>query len=260
MGGRGSLSSGAHTMYDTASIKKVMNSNGIRVHGLNNVTRKGLSVVVEALEGVLEMNKAHNSKLVTNIVIGVNRNADFAYNPNFKVVQKGKEIRLGPTLIIPKKTVQYGKADLERELKYATKNKIVVGRTVKELVYHEMGHALHMKLKQHDPKAYAELDRKINLLTSNAGYRTNLSVYAGSKRYGGKVRSYEYVAEAIVHLQRNTKTRLGQDMIDLVHDYISRVPGVEFSRYGVKTPKTTRRAKKNKLVKQPKRIKRKPKR
>lgn len=244
MGGRGSLSSNSHKMYNIETIKSEMRKYGVRVIGANNIDRKGLSVVVEALETIQFMQRKYGKHL-DSIVIGVNRNSDFTYSDNYKVKTKdGKIKEYGRTLIIPKKTVKYGKADLEREVKYANKNNIVVAKNVRQMVVHEYGHAMHMALRRHDPKAYQELERKFNNLVKSPDSRVHLSQYASTKAYNGKISSHEYVAEAITHLVRNTKTRKGQDMIDLVNSYISRVPGVNFNNYGMKRnkpPKTIRR-------------------
>lgn len=238
MGGRGSLSPNKHKMYDKATIKREMAKYGIRVVGVNNVSNTGLSLVVEALETVQALQKRHG-KMLDSVVIGVSRNSDFAFNSNFKAKSKGKEVALGRTLIIPKKTVEGGRADLLREVKYAHRNNIVVAKNIKQMIVHEYGHAMHYALKTYDPVAYQELNRKFNNLVKNPKSRVHLSAYAQSKAYNGKISSHEYVAEAITHLVRNTTSRKGQDMIDLTRDYIGRVPTVDFSRYGMRKRRGT---------------------
>lgn len=224
MGGRGSLSPNKHKMYNTATIKAYMNAQGVAVHGLNKVTRKGLSVVVEALETLDALQQKHG-KRVQNVLIGTNSGADFSFSEAKVVkVKGGKEVVLKNTLIIPLKTVQYGKASLEKEVKYANRNRIVVARNVKEMIYHEYGHALHQALKVTNPTAYNDLERRFGKLLKNPNSRVDLSLYASTKKYTKRSQSTEYVAESVVHILRNTKTHKGADMVDLVRNYISLVP------------------------------------
>lgn len=238
MGGRGSLSSKTHTMYDKKSIYREMKNHGVEVYGLNNVSRKGLSIVVEALETVQQLQKKHG-KMLDSVIIGVNRNSDFAFRSSMELKSKKGPVQLGRTLIIPKKTVEGGKADLQRNIKQANAtsykyNKInfVVAKNVKQMIYHEFGHAVHHALKVQDPTSYAEFERRFAVLVKQPKARVVLSKYASSKAYNGKIGSHEYVAESITHILRNSKTRKGQDMVDLVWDYMSRVPSVNFSSYG----------------------------
>lgn len=260
MGGRGSLSSRIHTMYDKESIKREMNKQGVKVHGLNFLKPQGLSVVVEALETLNKLQKKHG-KMIDSVVIGMNRKSDFAFNPNLKVSVKGKEVSLGRTLVIPKRTIEKGKADLQKNINMANAtsykyNKInfVVAKNVKQMVYHEFGHAIHDALRRQSPNDYKEFERKFANLVKNPKARVNLSQYAKTKAYNGKIGSHEFVAESVTHILRNTKTRKGQDMVDLVWDYMSRVPSVDFSRYGQRRSiaPMTRSGR-------PKKIKRKPK-
>lgn len=240
MGGRGSLSSKAHTMYDKKSIYREMKKDGVEVYGLKNVTRKGLSVVVEALETVQQLQKKHG-KMIDSIIIGVDRNSDFAFRSNMELKSKNGPVKLGRTLIIPKKTVEKGKADLQKNIKQANAtsyklNKVnyVVAKNVKQMVYHEFGHAIHHALKVKDPTSYAEFERRFAVLVKQPKARVNLSKYASSKAYNGRIGSHEYVAESITHILRNSKTRKGQDMVDLVWNFMSRVPSVNFSSYGTR--------------------------
>ena len=103
------------------------------------------------------------------------------------------------------------------------------------MIYHEFGHAIHHALKIKDPTSYAEFERRFAVLVKQPKARVTLSKYASSKAYNGKIGSHEYVAESITHILRNSKTRKGQDMVDLVWDYMSRVPSVDFSSYGTRT-------------------------
>lgn len=254
MGGRGSLSQNKNKfMYDKKSIKEYMAKQGVKVIGIDNISNKGLSLVAESMKTLVMLQKKHG-KMIDTVVIGVNRKSDFSFSSNFKVkTSSGKEVSLGRTLIIPKGTVQGGRKSLLKEVKYANRNNIVVAKNIKQMIVHEFGHAMHYALKKHDRKAYDELERKFNNLVKNPSARVHLSAYASSKKYNGKISSHEYVAESITHIIRNTKSRKGQDMIDLVHDYIGRVPSVDFSRYGYRrtTSATTRPGRK---------IKRRPKR
>lgn len=232
MGGRGSLSSNTHKMYNIDTIKSEMRKYGIRVVGANSVSRQGLSLVVEALETIQKLQKRHG-KMIDSVVIGVNRNSDFAYNDDFKFKTKDGEIKsLGRTLVIPKNTVKLGRAKMLKEVKTANKNNVVVAKNIKQMVIHEYGHAMHMALKRHDPKSYVELEKKFQRLVKSVDARVHLSQYASSKSYNGKISSHEYVAEALTHVIRNTKTTKGQDMVDLVREYVGRVPSVNFSNYG----------------------------
>lgn len=224
MGGRGSLSPNKHKMYNTATIKAHMNAQGVAVHGLNKVSRKGLSVVVEALETLDALQQKHG-KRIQNVLIGTNSGADFAFSEAKVVKAKGgKEVILKNTLIIPLKTVQYGKASLEKEVKSANRNKIVVARNVKEMIYHEYGHALHSALKKSNPSAYNELERRFATLMKNPNARVDLSKYASTKNYSKRSQTTEYVSESVVHILRNTRPTKGADMVDLVRNYISLVP------------------------------------
>ena len=54
MGGRGSLSANKHAMFDKKSIYREMKKQGVEVYGLNHVSRKGLSIVVEAYQYILD--------------------------------------------------------------------------------------------------------------------------------------------------------------------------------------------------------------
>ena len=224
MGGRGSLSPNKHKMYNTATIKAYMNSKGVAVHGLNKVSRKGLSVVVEALETLDTLQQKHG-KRVENVLLGVNSGGDFSFSELKTVkVKGGKEVKLKNTLIIPIKTIEYGKASLEKEVKYANRNKIVVARNVKEMIYHEYGHALHHSLKVSNPSAYNELERRFATLMKKKDSRVDLSMYASTKQYTKRSQTVEYVAESVVHILRNTRTHKGADMVDLVRNYVSLVP------------------------------------
>lgn len=241
MGGRGSLSSNTHTMYDKKSIYREMKKHGVEVYGLNHVSRKGLSVVVEALETVQKLQKKHG-KMIDSVIIGVNRQSDFAFRSSMELQSKKGPVKLGRTLIIPKQTVQGGKADMQRNIKQANatsykydKINYVVAKNVKQMIYHEFGHAVHYALKVKDPTAYREFERKFAVLVKQPKARVTLSKYANSKAYNGRIGSHEYVAESLTHIIRNTKTRKGQDMVDLVWDYMSRVPSVDFSTYGTRT-------------------------
>lgn len=247
MGGRGSLSSKSHIMYDKKSIYREMRKQGVEVYGLNHITRKGLSVVVEALETLHKLQRKHG-KMIDSVIIGVNRNADFAFRSKMELNRKGNTpLNIGRTLIIPKKTVQEGKKDLQNNIKQANatsyklnRMNFVVAKNVKQMIYHEFGHAVHHALKVKDPTSYLEFERKFAVLMKQPKARVNLSQYANTKSYNGKIGSHEYVAESITHILRNTKTRKGQDMVDLVWDFMSRVPSVDFGSYGKrKAPKTT---------------------
>lgn len=221
MGGRGSLSPNKHKMYNTATIKAHMNAQGVAVHGLNKVSRNGLSVVVEALETLDALQQKHG-KRVQNVLIGTQSGGDFAFNESKTVkVKGGKEVVLKNTLIIPLKTIQNGKASLEKVVK---KNKTVVARNVKEMIYHEYGHALHHSLKTSNPTAYKELERRFSTLLKNPNSRVDLSKYASTKNYSKRSQSTEYVAESVVHILRNTRPNKGADMVDLVRNYVSLVP------------------------------------
>lgn len=249
MGGRGSLSSKAHSMYDKKSIYTEMKKSGVEVYGLNHVSRKGLSIVVEALETVQHLQKKHG-KMIDSVIIGVDRNSDFAFRSSMVLKSKKGPVDLGRTLIIPKRTVQHGKADMQRNINKANvtsykynKVNFVVAKNVKQMIYHEFGHAIHHALKVTDPTSYAEFERRFAVLVKQPKARVNLSKYASTKAYKGKIGSHEYVAESVTHILRNSKTRKGQDMVDLVWDYMSRVPSVNFSRYGKRNApkvKTTR--------------------
>lgn len=247
MGGRGSLSRNKHKfMYDKESIKSFMNKTGVRVIGADRITNKSLSLVSEAMLTLASLQKKHG-KLIDTVVIGNNRSADFAFNSNFKIKKSdGKEVSVGRTLIIPKGTLQAGRKQVLKEVKYANKHNIVVAKNIKQMITHEFGHAMHYALKRQNIDLYNEFERKFTRLVNTPKARVHLSQYASSKAYNGKIGSHEYVAEAVTHIIRNTRTRKGQDMIDLVHDYIGRVDTVDFSRYGVKNrstsqPKTTGR-------------------
>lgn len=249
MGGRGSLSPTKHKMYNTATIKAHMNAQGIAVHGLNKVSRKGLSVVVEALETLETLQNKHG-KRVKNVLIGTNSSGDFAFSESKKVIGKGgKEVVLKDTLIIPLKTVQRGKASLDKLVKT---NKVVVARNVKEMIYHEYGHALHSSLKKSNPSAYNELERRFATLMKNPKARVELSKYASTKNYSKRSQTTEYVSESVVHILRNTRPNKGADMVDLVRNYISLVPnsnislGLTKTRRGTSVKRTTGRTRKKK--------------
>ena len=246
MGGRGSLSPNAHKMYNIRTIYDEMKKTGVEVYGLQHISRKGLSLVVEALETVQKIEKKHG-KLIDTVIIGLKRNSDFSFIGEFAPpVKPGrKQKSYGRTLVIPLKTAQSGKVDLEKAIKTANKysnkeNKVnfVVAKNVKQMVYHEMGHAVHYALKKSDPDSYREFERRFATLVKNPSSRVNLSHYAKTKAYNGKIGSHEYVAESMVHILRNTKTRKGQDMVDLVWDFMSRVPSTNFSSYGSRRSKT----------------------
>ena len=241
MGGRGSLSANKHTMFDKKSIYREMKKHGVEVYGLNHVSRKGLSIVVEALETVQKLQNKHG-KMIDSVIIGVKRNSDFAFRSSMELNSKNGKVQLGRTLIIPKRTVEGGIADMQRNIKQANAtsyklNKVnfVVAKNVKQMIYHEFGHAIHHALKVQDPTSYAEFERKFAVLVKQPKARVTLSKYASSKAYNGKIGSHEYVAESVTHILRNSKTRKGQDMVDLVWDYMSRVPSVDFSSYGTRT-------------------------
>ncbi len=246
MGGRGSLSSRKHTMFDKKSIYREMKKQGVEVYGLNHVSRKGLSIVVEALETVQQLQNKHG-KMIDSVIIGVKRNSDFSFRSSMELNSKNGKVQLGRTLVIPKKTVDGGIADMQRNIKQANAtsyklNRVnfVVAKNVKQMIYHEFGHAIHHALKVKDPTSYAELERRFAVLVKQPKARVTLSKYASSKAYNGKIGSHEYVAESVTHILRNSKTRKGQDMVDLVWDYMSRVPSVDFSSYGTRrSPKTT---------------------
>lgn len=244
MGGRGSLSSNKHRMYNAQTIKREMLKYGIKVYGTHRIPRQGLSLVVEALEELQGLEKRFGHR-IDSVLIGVKRRSDFSYSPEYNVKKKdGTIVNLGRTLLIPQKTVKLGKADLEREVKYASRNNIVVAKNMRQMIMHEYGHALHLDLKKKNPQAYKDLEKDFQRLMKNKGSRINLSHYASTKAYkGGKINSHEYVAEALTHVMRNTTTRKGQDMIDTAKYYVGKLPGVSFSYHGMRqsSPKKIKR-------------------
>lgn len=233
MGGRGSLSQQKHkVMYDKKSIKEFMNKSGVRVIGVDHISNKGLSLVVDAMKTLYVLQRKHG-RLIDTVVIGEKKSSDFSFSPNYVVTKAdGTKVKVGRTLIIPKGTVQTGKKQMNLEVKRANRDNFVVAKNIRQMVTHEFGHAMHQALKTHDRQAYDEFERKFARLVNTPNARVNLSKYANTKSYKGKIGSHEYVAEAVTHIIRNTKSRKGQDMIDLVHNYVGRVPSVNFSSYG----------------------------
>lgn len=249
MGGRGSLSPNAHKsgMYDYNSIVKTLSkSKQFDVVGLKkSLTPKNLSTVVDVLETVQGLSKKHG-KLIDTVVFGVPRASLFSFAPNYKVKTKNGEKNLGRALIVPKGTLRLSKTQLETRM---NKAKFGVSKSVKEAIYHEYGHAMHQALKKHDIVAYRKLNTKALSMLNKPEYRTYLSKYANTKRYNERTTADEYVAESMVHVLRNTKSKKGQDMIDLTRDYISLVPQVDLSTYGQRRtrgrkPKSPRRIRK----------------
>lgn len=226
MGGRGSLSSKKHVMYDRASIKAYMNSKGVAVHGLNAVTKKGLSLVVEALE-TLDTLQTKHGKRIDNIIIGTSGLSDFSFSEAYQHKnRKGEVLKVFPnTLIIPRGTVEVGKKHLNKEVKYANKSNFVVAKNVKEMIYHEFGHALHEALKKANKSSYDDLERRFGKIMKDPKARVELSGYAKTKKYKKRSQSTEYVAESVVHILRGTTTRKGKDMVDLVRNYLYDIPG-----------------------------------
>lgn len=252
MGGRGSLSPRVHKAYDVESLKSELRKNKIRVVGIQRVNKKNLSLAVDVAEKVIEMNKRHG-RLIDTIYYGGNIKGDFSFNANKKVEAKGKgEVEIGRTMTVARRNMNSNKADLERAIKEAYKDNWISGSNIKELVAHELGHAIHYKLKKYDPNANKDFERKIKINIQDPKKKTNISKYAVAKKYNGKYTVDEYVAEAIVHLDRGSRSRKAQDLIDLVWDYTSRVPGVNY-KYGdrvtVKTPSRPKKKRKLKVKK-----------
>lgn len=241
MGGRGSLSSRVHSMYDKESIKSEMNRNGIRVVGLNKLDNKGLSLVVEAMETIQELEKKYG-KHIDTIAIGLKRNAPLSYNDNLVVKVRGKEVALGRTIIIPNDTVKKGKTQFDKKAKKENRRNMWVASNTKQAIMHEYGHAMHMKFKRRYPELDKEFERKFKELVTRKDARISLSTYASNKIYNGKLKSSEYVAESLTHLMRNTKDPRGQEMINLVRKYFEKTPNVDFGMYGIR--KYTKKIKK----------------
>lgn len=252
MGGRGSLSSNKHNMYDIASIKKVLSDNGIKLLGANKIPRKGLSLTSEALQTLIDLQKKHG-KYIDSVAIGLKRNSIFTFNHDLNVTIRGKNVNLGRTLIIPQRTVSGGKARLEKTLKTSSRNGTLVSKTIKEAITHEYAHAMHLELKRKHPVATAQFEKEFNRILSNKGSRVQISNYAYMKALSSKIgnknaslSSNEYVAETMVHVFRNTRPTKGRDMIDLVHGYVSNLPNANIHNYGMVTPKKIKRKRKKK--------------
>lgn len=252
MGGRGSLSSNKHDMYDIASIKKVLKENGIAILGANKIPRKGLSLTSDILKNLIELQNKHG-KYIDSVAIGLKRNSVMTFNHDLNVTIKGKNINLGRTLIIPEQTIKRGKANLERGLKTTARNGTLVSKTIKEAVSHEYAHAMHLELKRKYPVETKHFEKEFNRILKNKGSRVQISNYAYMKALSSKIgnknatlSSNEYVAEAMVHVFRNTRPTKGKDMIDLVHGYVSKLPNSNIHNYGMRTPKKIKRKRKKK--------------
>lgn len=241
MGGRGSLSSRKHTMYDKESIKEVMRRQNIRVVGINKLDNRGLSLVVEAMETIQELEKKYG-KHIDSVAIGLNRKSTLSYNDNLVVKVRGKEVSLGRTLVIPKDTVKKGKSALDKKAKKESKKNMWVAQNTKQAIMHEYGHAMHQNFKRKYPELNKNFEKEFKKLVTNPKSRVHLSTYATNKKYNGKITSSEYVAESLTHLMRNTKDARGQEMINLVRKHFEKAPGIDFGMYGIR--KYTKKIKK----------------
>lgn len=221
MGGRGSLSSNTHKMYNPSSIKENLNQRGVRVYGTEQIKRKGLSSVVEVLETVQKYDRLHG-KNINTVMIG--KGNSISVVPNYVAkLKSGKEINLGNTLFIPKSLATSGKITIRITNK---DTKIQITRNLQKQVAYEYGKAIVTNFKKTNPKAYSDLTRRVKALSKSPDSKVKVSnrVYKTSD---------DYVHDSVSSMLRNTRTRQGQDMIDLVHDYISSAKGTNFNRYGL---------------------------
>ena len=234
MGGRGSLSSNKHKMYNPSSIKENLNKKGVRVYGTELIKNKGLSSVVEVLETVNKYDKLHG-KNINTVMIG--SKSSISVVPNYVAkLKNGKEVNLGNTLFIPKSLATSGKSTIKISSKDTN---IQITRNLQKQVANEYGKAIASNFKKTNPKAYAELTRKVKALAKSPDAKVKVSnrVYKTSD---------DYVHDSISTMLRNNKTRQGQDMIELVHAYVSTSKGTSFNRYGLNERQgyTTRKTRK----------------
>lgn len=245
MGGRGSLSPNVkgRVMYDRKSILKAMNSIGIKVYNLNKfLNRKNLSSVVEMLQTVYDLEKKFGELTgnhLDSIILGVKNNStltyhsSYSYNKNGDIVDRdSKNRKFGRSLIITANTLSNTKSQLNKKIKKSSGEHFVASNNLKELIYHEYGHALHQTLKKKDIAKYQVLEGQIKkMIALPERYSTKISKYSTKKyKENRKVGYHEIVAEAMVHILRNTKSRKGQDVIDEVRRYFTN-NGVDLNSY-----------------------------
>lgn len=231
MGGRGSSSSGAsnpkiNKLHNVDNIKNALSKNGIRLVGSKYITKEGEAVVSEIVS-VMQQFQSKHGKAINTVLIGGNGKS-VSFKADFKAKLKtGGTYNLGNTIIIPSDFASKGKSALKVKTK-----KVTITKNVKKQISEAYGRALFSKMKTTNPKLYDEFNSRIKNYVSRPSAKTKVS----------KGRTYssasDYVADSVYHLTHNKKSTGGQDMIDLVREYVTKMPNVDFSRYGMKTRQT----------------------
>lgn len=234
MGGRGSLSSNIHKMYNPTTIKETLNANKVRVYGTEQITRKGLSTVVEILETIQKYDRTHG-KHINTVMIG--KKSNITVSPNYVAkLKSGKEVNLGNTLFIPKSLATEGK----KTIKITNKStNIQINRNLQKQISYEYGKAVLSNFKKSNPKAYSDMTRRVKALSKSPDSKVKVS----NRTYKS---TDDYVNDSISSMLRNTRVRSGQDMIDLVHDYMSSSKGANFNRYGLREKQSYKLGKRRK--------------
>lgn len=211
MGGRGSLSSKVHKMYNKESILAQMKEEGIEIRGLNNINNSNLSFVVETLENVARLNKKYR-KYIDSVSIGGNSSTIYQFVEDYKPFVKGKQVDMGRTLVISSNYLKKGREKTEREIRKKYNSNQYVARTISQMVSHEFGNAIYSKFRK--SKAHTYYIKELDRILKNKNANTYLSDYARTKGKDGKVAYQTYFAEGFIHLDRGTKTRRGEDVLD----------------------------------------------
>lgn len=227
MGGRGSLSRKVHKMFNKESILAQMKEEGIEIRGLNNINNSNLSFVVETLENVARLNKKYG-KYIDSISIGGNSSTIYQFIEDYKPYVKGKQVDMGRTLVISSNYLKKGREKTEREIRKKYNSNQYVARTISQMVSHEFGNAVYSKFRK--SKAYNYYTKEVDRILKNKNANTYLSDYARTKGKDGKVSYQTYFAEGFTHLDRGTKTRRGEDMLDTIKRSLKK-DDFDFSKY-----------------------------
>lgn len=235
LGGRGSLSSNNHKMYDVNSIRPYMNKKGIRVYGEDKITTRGLSTVVDLLENVNKLNRQQGFKNITTVMIGTGSSMHVKLNYNAKL-KNGSSVDLGNTLVIPKSIATQGKKVITVKGK---KSVIQINKNLNNQLTYEYGKTITSYFSSQHPDLYKSLTRKVTKMTNDSVSKVKVS-----DRNGGTAN--DHIHDSVALILRNKHSRSGSDLVELVADTLGTSKVSDFSRYGLKSRQSYKRGKSRK--------------